>query len=340
MADESLSRCFELPFDELPPLFDEAYRASRGRFSDRIFFYAPGMVHYDTPFHRAVNPWRFPSVSVTGAGCQLQCEHCKGKLLETMIPATTPEMLREVCTKIRDEGGKGLLVSGGATSDGGVPLGDFVPAMGWAKEELGLDVVVHTGIVEPALAEALAGIGVDAVMLDVIGSDETIKRVYHMDRTVEAYDESLAVLGERGVPAVPHVVVGLHFGRLEGERRALEILAGHDLAAVVIVAFMPLEGTPMGGVTPSSPEEIARVVLASRLTMPGIPIILGCARPRGKHKARTDVLAIKAGVNGIAYPSEEGYAYAGEMGLGIRFSDECCSLIFRDIMESIGGRQT
>ena len=71
--------------------------------------------------------------------------------------------------------------------------------------------------------------------------------------------------------------------------------------------------------------------------MPEIPIILGCARPRGEHKARTDVLAIKAGVNGIAYPSEKGYDHARERGLGIRFSDECCSLLFRDIMASIGG---
>jgi hypothetical protein len=45
-------------------------------------------------------------------------------------------------------------------------------------------------------------------------------------------------------------------------------------------------------------------------------------------------------VNGIAYPSPEGYAYADETGMGIRFSDECCSLIFRDMLESIGGRQT
>ncbi|MBQ03629.1 radical SAM protein [Candidatus Bathyarchaeota archaeon] len=337
MINESLNRCFELPFDELYPLFDDAYRISRVRFSDQIFFYAPGFIHYDTPFYRAVNKWRFPSVSVTGTGCQLQCEHCKGKLLETMIPATTPEMLREVCTRIMDKGGKGLLVSGGATSDGGVPLQKFVPAMGWAKEELGLDIVVHTGLVEPVLAEALADINIDAVMLDIIGSEKTISRIYHMDLTVEAYDQSLYILEEHDIPIVPHVVVGLHYGRLEGERRALEILSGHNLAAVVVVAFMPLEGTPMDDITPSSPEEITRVVLASRLAMPEIPIILGCARPRGEHKARTDVLAIKAGVNGIAYPSEKGYNHARERGLGIRFSDECCSLLFRDIMASIGG---
>ena len=61
-------------------------------------------------------------------------------------------------------------------------------------------------------------------------------------------------------------------------------------------------------------------------------IVLGCIRPGGKHKSETDILAIKAGVNGIAYPSEEGYNYAKNIGLNIRFSEECCSLIYREKM--------
>jgi uncharacterized radical SAM superfamily protein len=49
-------------------------------------------------------------------------------------------------------------------------------------------------------------------------------------------------------------------------------------------------------------------------------------------------LSIKAGVNGIAYPSEEGYNYAKKIGLEIRFSEECCALMGKDL-RSLGRKR-
>ncbi|MEE8182053.1 MAG: radical SAM protein, partial [Candidatus Thorarchaeota archaeon] len=103
----------------------------------------------------------------------------------------------------------------------------------------------------------------------------------------------------------------------------------HNPVSVIVVAFMPLDDTPMKDVTPSSPMDIARVILATRLAIPDKPVILGCARPLGDHRKETDRLAIDAGVNGIAYPTEEGYSYAQERGLSISFSVKCCSLMDR-----------
>ena len=88
----------------------------------------------------------------------------------------------------------------------------------------------------------------------------------------------------------------------------------------------------MEHVAPPSPLDIARVILASRFIMPNTLLILGCARPGGKHKSETDVLAIKAGVSGIAYPSEEGYSFAKKTGLDIRFSEKCCALTYKDLI--------
>lgn len=337
MDAELLDQCFDAPLTELEPLFEEAFKLSRARFSNRIHFYLPGMVHFDTPFYKASNQYRFPSVSITGSKCQLQCEHCKAKLLETMIPAVTPKRLYEVCSRIREEGGSGCLISGGSQKDGAVPLMEFIPMMKRIKRELELDLVVHTGVVSPELADALAGVGVDAAMLDVIGSNDTIKSVYHLDLTVGDLDRSLSLLEQSDIPIVPHLVVGLQYGRIEGERRALQIISKHRLGALVVVAFMPLEQTPMEHVAPSSPLDIARVILASRFTMPDTPLLLGCARPRGEHKSETDTLAIRAGVNGIAYPSREGYDFAREKGLTINFSEECCALMYRDFNASFDG---
>ena len=328
---EPLDQLIKYSSNELEPFFDKAFKLSRNHFSDDIYFSMPGMVHFDTPFYQATDPLRFPAISVTGDSCHLKCEHCKGKLLETMIPATTPQQLFDVCAKIKAKGGKGCLISGGSLKDGSVPLTNFIPYIRRVKRELGLTVVVHTGVIYPKLAEELAQAEIDAAMIDIIGSNETIRSIYHLDITKDAFDYSLTLLEKNHIPIVPHIVVGIHYGKLKGEGDALKIVSNHHPAAVIIVAFKPLEFTSMENFTPSSPMDIARVILASRLMMTDTPILLGCARPLGEHKSETDILAIKAGVNGIAYPSEEGYNYARKIGLHVRFSEECCALMYRDL---------
>jgi len=192
--------------------------------------------------------------------------------------------------------------------------------------------VVHTGVVYPKLAKALAEADIDAAMMDIIGSNETIRSVYHPDLSVSDLENSLSLLTKEGIPIVPHVVVGIHYGELKGEKEALEIISRHQPTALVIVVLTPLEKTPMEHIEPPSPIDVARVVLASRFMMPDTPLILGCIRPGARHKAESDVLSIRAGINGIAYPSQEGYDYAKNNSLEISFSEKCCSLMYRDLI--------
>ena len=57
----------------------------------------------------------FPAFSVTAAGCALMCDHCQAKILEPMIPATSPEMLeRRVRELIATQDLQGFLLSGGS----------------------------------------------------------------------------------------------------------------------------------------------------------------------------------------------------------------------------------
>jgi uncharacterized radical SAM superfamily protein len=63
---------------------------------------------------------------------------------------------------------------------------------------------------------------------------------------------------------------------------------------------------------------------------PDVPVALGCMRPKGKHRAETDVLCLKAGVNAVAFPTEEVIAYAEKQGYALSFSSYCCSQIFMD----------
>lgn len=326
-----LKQCFERSAHELTALFDEARRLSQAHFSNVIHLYVPGMLHYETSFYRAENAHEFPAISVTGKFCHLNCDHCDGQLLESMIPATTPRQLFELCTEIKNRGGTGCLISGGSLRDGSVPLTRFIATIKRVKHDLGLRVVVHTGLVDASLAKALGDSNIDAAMIDIIGSNDTVREIYHLNDDISSFDRSLSLLEQNGVPTVPHIVVGIHYGKLKGEKAALEMVSKHDPAALVIVALTPLSKTKMEHTLPPSPLDVARVVLGSRLLMPRTPLLLGCARPRGQHKAETDLLAIKAGVNGIAYPSEDAYEFAEKSRLRINFHKKCCSLIWQDL---------
>ena len=296
----------------------------------KLYFYAPGFMYYKTTYYYS-SPKDFPTISVTGKGCALKCKHCGGKVLETMYPAVTPEKLFESCLQLKQDGALGCLISGGCQPDGSVPLGEFVDAIDKVKRESGLSIFVHTGIIDSETAERLKMAGVDAALIDIIGSDETIGEIYNLNVKVENYQNSLKALHDVGIAFVPHVIVGLHHGKLEGELKALEIISRTKPSALVIIAFMPIHGTEMATVKPPKPADIAKVILTARLTFPRMPLVLGCMRPKGKHRIETDILAIKAGVDAIAFPSEESIRFAKNQGFEIVFSSLCCSQICSDL---------
>jgi uncharacterized radical SAM superfamily protein len=312
----------------------EARRVSWRNFGRRIRFYAPSFMYYRSE-RFCSSPSAFPSVSVTGSFCALKCKHCGGKVLNTMLPALSPQRLVEVCRDIKAKGGLGCLISGGCLPDGSVPLERFVDAIAEVKKTLGLTVVVHTGVIDAKLAGRLADAGVDAALIDVLGSDETIREIYQLNVSVADYDRSLRVLHESGIPLVPHVLVGLHYGKLKGEFEALEMISKYSPSAVIVIALMPIHGTTMETATPPKPRDIARVLVAARLMMPKTPLVLGCMRPKGKHKTETDVLAVKVGVNAIAFPAEQAIKLAENMHIETSFSSLCCSQIFDDLKRNV-----
>ena len=87
-----------------------------------------------------------------------------------MHPALTPEQLFELGSKLKAEGAKGVLISGGCLPDGSVPIEGFLPVLAQFKRELDLTVFVHTGIIGKKAAVGLKEAGVDAALIDVIGS--------------------------------------------------------------------------------------------------------------------------------------------------------------------------
>jgi uncharacterized radical SAM superfamily protein len=207
-----------------------------------------------------------------------------------------------------------------------VPLLGHLKHVPRIKEELGMTVIAHSGVVSPQLAEGLADAGVDGVMLDIIGADETIRDVYHLDLTTADFERSLALLAERGLRIIPHIVCGLHYGRFLGEHRALEMISRYPVSTLIIVVLVPLVGTPMAHLPPPPVEDLVDFFATARAAMPTTKVNLGCARPLGAMKQELDQAAIDHGLNGIAYPADGAIAYARSRGLEPKLYEYCCSL--------------
>ncbi len=249
-----------------------------------------------------------------------------------MYEAGSPAELLEIGDRLQARGGRGLLISGGSLADGTVPLHDFLEAIAELKNR-GFSIAVHTGLVDERLARGLAVAGIDIAMIDIIGDDGTIRDVYHLDATAADFENSLRLLCESGVKTAPHVVIGLNFGKIKGEAAALDMISRHAVASLVLVVLTSQPGTPMQDIAPPSPEEVGELFLKARLQFPELPILLGCARPYGEHKLRTDALALKSGLNGIAYPAEGIVELASDLGLEPGFSEQCCALIYQEDMK-------
>lgn len=304
----------------------QAFAVRIKNFGTGIEFYAPGLKRWETSEWKPENPRKFLPISVTGSACALSCDHCQTKVLDGMISVKADLDLFALATRMHASGTDGLLVSGGSGKSGGVPLLSHLDDIRRIREELGMKVVVHSGIVDPKTAEGLADVEVDGVMLDIIGANETIRDVYHLDLTTDAFDRSLELLADKGLRIIPHIVLGMHYGKFLGEYNALDMIAKYPVSTLIIVVLVPLVGTPMEHVAPPSIDECTEFFEAARLALPTTKVNLGCARPMGDTKVALDRAAVDFGLNGIAYPADGIIEYAVEQGLTPDMYEFCCSL--------------
>lgn len=303
---------------DLKERLKQARETSWKRLGKSITFYLPGMFHY--------NGMRgaYPAVSITGSNCQLQCDHCQGKILEPMPSARGPKELVELCNYLAEKGCLGVLISGGCDEYGRLPWEEFLPAISKIKKATGLYISVHCGLLDRHMAQGLKDAGVDQALLDVIGDDETYRSIYHVHFGVEAIQRTMEALSHVGLPMVPHVICGLYYGQMRSEKQALRLISRFDVEQLVVVALMPIRGTPAGNVKGPGAEEVAEILAEARELMPAVRTSFGCARQRGNE--HMELLAIDAGVNRMALPSEAAIERAGEYGLEIRYQRTCCSV--------------
>jgi len=311
----------------LKELQTEAFRIRKARFGNELTFSIPGTISYnDNTFPSQKD--KFAAISITGNHCTLRCEHCKGKLLESMIPAKDPETFVRVAERFRTHGAHGILVSGGADKNGEVPLREFIPAIRVLKErDPQFKIIVHTGLIQEGPAKELKEAGVDQILIDVIGDEDTIHEVYHLNKRVKDYEETLWMLKEMGHHLAPHIIIGHHFGEIKGEWKALEMVTRVGVETLVLVVIKPLLPMKASGIKIPKPEETSKISAIARILNPSTPIRMGCIRPAHPWKAKMETGFIDSGVNTIAFPLQGTIDYAKEIGLETKFIEMCCSLL-------------
>ena len=267
--EQRIQKLIQIPLKDLQT---EAFRIRKAHFGNELTFSIPGTVSYhDNTFSSQKD--RFAAISVTGNHCDLRCGHCQGKLLESMIATEDPETFFQVADRLRLAGALGVLVSGGADQNGEVPLKKFIPSIKVLKEkDPQFKVIVHTGLIRREIAKELKEAGVDQILIDVIGDDDTIREVYHLDRRVQDYEETLWMLKEMGHRIAPHIIIGHHFGEIRGEWRALEMVTRVGVDTIVLVILKTLLPAGENHFKVPRPDKTSRISAIARILNPHIPL--------------------------------------------------------------------
>jgi uncharacterized radical SAM superfamily protein len=308
-------------------LVNDLERRAAGAEPRPIRFSTPTFKEYASSELQGCGKNSFPAFSITAGACGLNCDHCQKKILEPMIPATDPDMLdSKVRQLIASEGLNGFLLSGGSNRRNEIPYGRYLPVVEKLKHDFpDLRVAIHSALLDEPRAKAMEAAGVDTVMMDVIGAAETIEQVYKLERPVDDFEETLAALCTTRMEVTPHIVIGLHYGRIVGEANALDIVSRYPVTALVLVVIMPFYAKPGTFVTPGT-TDVGRIFMEARERLADQQVLLGCARPPGMHKRVTDAYAIMAGLDGIAFPADGAVSVAHSIGRPFEQAHSCCSI--------------
>ena len=300
---------------DLEPFLKLAYDLKKRNFGNLLKIYIPNK--------------RFPAISITGSECSLHCEHCNKKYLDGMKPILNSNELKEYLMDLHNNDGIGVLISGGCLPDGSVPLLNYLDSIKEIKEKTSLIINVHAGLLNEETASKLAQVGVDIVSFDVNMDEDIIKDIYHLDKNLDDYKKAISYMQKYGINIVPHICIGLYYGKLHKELETIKFIkeSGLNPSLIVLIALIPPKNSDTKFVKPK-PVDIAKIISVIRFVFPNSEISLGCMRPRGDVKIEIEKYAIEAGINRIEIPSKKTLKWAKELypNIDYNFFSACCAI--------------
>lgn len=221
--------------------------------------------------------------------------------------------------RLYDRGVRGILLSGGFTKEGALPLAEYVPVLKRFKSARPNFVMS----VHPGLLNDMNVISELKNSIDVVDFEFNLNQNYLLLRNLpfkpKIYIETLDKYLETGLYVVPHITLdypGFSEGTLVNELKAL---SDRDIDAVTILIFIPVISTRFSDYNINTKEVIKHISLV-RKHFDG-RIYLGCMRP-ASVKRLVDVYAVKEGIaERVANPYHRLAKSAN-----VEMYDACCSL--------------
>lgn len=265
------------------------------------------------PVIKMASPCQTETISLTGNSCSLQCSHCQGYYLKFM---TTPEQW------VKKDSVTSYLVSGGCDEEGKIPLLKHKSFLEELSRKGKLNV--HTGLVNPDDFKEISPF-IHTVSFDFVLDTRVIKNIYHLNKTGKDYLDTFRNLRQHK-RVVPHVLLGINQGQINGENKLVEVLGELKPEAVVFLVLVPLKETDFANFSPPPLDQISDILAKARIYLPAAELSLGCLRPNGPYRQELDCLAVKYGFNCLVNPSRKARELAVNLGLRITESKECCVL--------------
>ncbi|MFX0012943.1 MAG: hypothetical protein ACFE9R_21715, partial [Candidatus Hermodarchaeota archaeon] len=175
----------------------------------------------------------------------------------------------------------------------------------------------------------LAQVGVDIVSFDINMDEDIIKEIYHLDKNLDDYKKSIDILLKYRINVVPHICIGLYYGKLHQELESIKFIKESRLnpSLIVLIVLIPPKDAKTKFDRPE-PQDIAKIISSIRFAFPNTEISLGCMRPRGNVKVEIEKYAIKSGINRIEIPSKNTLKWAKERdpNINYKFFSACCAI--------------
>ncbi|MEO3993696.1 MAG: radical SAM protein [Desulfurococcaceae archaeon TW002] len=230
---------------------------------------------------RAFIPGRkFVSVSITGTQCSLMCNYCRGYYLRGMEQAITPKQLYDLAKHLHTEGAKGILISGGFNKEGYLPIEPYINTIKEIKNDFGMIISIHTGLINKSLAMKLREAKVDVVDYELVMDDYVIKNIMHLpSKSSEDFLKTYEELKTYGPPhIIPHILVGANNGNIVKEFETIEASIDGSPEIIVFLIITPTRGAGMYPARIPSNQEVIKLINYARQKFNG-EIALGCMRP-------------------------------------------------------------
>ena len=223
----------------------------------------------------------------------------------------------------------GMLISGGFDHEGKLPIKNILAGIEGLKSKYPfLTIYIHTGFLDAKEAAALKSSGVDAVLVNLIGSLKAIREVYNLkDRTYSDYLDTIKVLKDQDLKVSPHIIIGLENGKLSDEFRTVKdalALGVDSLVFVVLKRASRMVDFTSSGVPH---DDIIRLVKYARGLSGDTLLSFGCAKPPGENSHLLEIGLIKAGIDSMAFPSEKTIRFVIENKIAHTFVEKCCAIL-------------